>query len=141
MGSSRKNMPVKTRRRRRTDDLVSVVGAGSDGSKQKTRIKRGNTTKLANMLRDQIHFVPFLHPSNSPKIKSTDESLAPDATVKVEQAEQQKTRVNYKIPYPRGRHANHQTPFVEALNEVTQVIKEKKQNHIIERLHPVYGQD
>ena len=61
--SSWKDMPVKTRRRRRTDDLVSVIGAGSDGSKQKTRIKRGNTTKLANKLRDQLNFVPFQDPS------------------------------------------------------------------------------
>merc|ERR1712243_468102 len=72
--------PVKTRRRKRRqpspsagkctqqddeksrrelNELVSVVGAGGDGSKAKTRIKRGNTSKLVNLLQDKIHFTPY----------------------------------------------------------------------------------
>ena len=69
-------MSVKTRRKSRrvrrpspppapqkeSSDLVSVVGAGNDGSKQKTRIRKGNTNKLVNILQDQLEFVQFRDP-------------------------------------------------------------------------------
>ena len=70
-------MSVKTRRKSRrvrrpspppapqkeSSDLVSVVGAGNDGSKQKTRIRKGNTNKLVSILQDQLEFVPFRDPA------------------------------------------------------------------------------
>ena len=46
-----------------SSDLVSMAGACNDGSKQKTRIRKGNTNKLVNILQDQLEFVQFRDPA------------------------------------------------------------------------------
>ena len=54
---SNKDLKRISQSKRKISNLV--IGAGGDGYEAKTRIIRGNTSKLVNLLQDKIHFVPF----------------------------------------------------------------------------------
>ena len=117
-------MSVKTRRKSRrvrrlspppapqkeSSDLVSVVGAGNDGSKQKTRIRKGNTNKLVSILQDQLEFVPFRDPalhSNYVKPKCQSEEVT-QQQANIEPTEKKSAdRVHLVDP------TNH-NPFIES---------------------------
>ena len=140
-------MSVKTRRKskrirrpsppptpkKQSSDLVSVVGAGNDGSKQKTRIRKGNTNKLVSILQDQLEFVPFKDPalhSNyvKPQCQSeqvTQQQATIESTEKNSEDRLHKSRSVYRTPYPRSR-ARQKSHVEDVLNDFGQIIKEKR---------------